>query len=106
MSDWLLAVVIGIGFGLTLGIKIARDSQAKQAVRGGALAQVLHYLACAGLTGMLPFIIAGIIMGVPFVTLFGTAVGFLVVVAALLLLFGAVERMAPPAPDTGPVLSD
>jgi hypothetical protein len=98
MSDWLLAVLIGAACGLVIGVKIARDSHQKQPVQGGLLAQVFHYLACAGLTGMLPYIIAGIIVGLPFLKLFGTALGFLAVTAAFLLVYATFEnpRGAPP----------
>lgn len=96
MNDWLIAILIGAAIGLALGVKIARDSNAKQPVRGGALAGVFHYLACAGLSGMLPFIIAGIIVGLPFLKLFGTAVGFLAATAAFLLVHAGAERASLP----------
>ncbi|RPJ02357.1 MAG: hypothetical protein EHM39_02045 [Chloroflexi bacterium] len=92
MADWLISLFIGIALGLVLGIKIARDSNKKQPVRGGVVAQVIHYLACSGLTGMLPFIIAGLIVGLPFLVLFGTAVGFLVMTGVFLLLLAVFER--------------
>jgi hypothetical protein len=106
MSDWWTAVLIGVTFGLVIGVKIARDSLAKESVRGGVLAQGFHYLACAGLTGMLPFIITGLVVGLPLVELFGTAVGSLAVTAGLLIGYAVIEQSAPPAPDTGPTLSD
>jgi len=96
MSEWLIAILIGAAIGLALGVKIARDSNAKQPVRGGALAQVFHYLACAGLSGMLPFIITGIIVGLPFLKLFGTAVGFLAITGAFLLIHAGAERPSLP----------
>ncbi|MBN2303280.1 MAG: hypothetical protein JXQ72_02305 [Anaerolineae bacterium] len=91
MNSWLLAIIIGAACGLVIGVKIARDSNREQPVLGGLLAQVFHYLACAGLTGMPPFIIAGIIVGLSFLKLFGTAVGFLAVTGMLLLIYAAVE---------------
>jgi hypothetical protein len=92
MTDWLIAVIIGVALGLLLGIKIARDSNHKQPILGGVLAQVFHYLACSGLTAMLPFILAGIIVGLPFLALFGTALGFLALTATCMLLYAAFER--------------
>ena len=92
MSDWLVAIIVGVAFGLVLGVKIARDSNAKQPVQGGPLARVFHYLACAGLTGMVPFIVAGIVVGLPFVKLFGTAVGFLALTGLFLLVSATLER--------------
>lgn len=92
MENWLIAVLIGAALGLLLGIKIARDSNKKQPVRGGLLAQVFHYIACSGLSGMLPFVIAGIIIGLPFLALFGTAVGFLVLTGVSLLVYATFDR--------------
>lgn len=97
MGDWLIAVFIGAALGLLLGIKIARDSNARQPVRGGVLAQTFHYLACAGLTGMVPFIISGIVVGLSFLALFGTAVGFLALTVAFLLIYAAFERAHTPS---------
>ena len=97
MSEWLIAIIIGAAFGLVIGVKIARDSNAKEPVQGGPLAQTFHYLACSGLTGMLPFIITGIIVGLPFIKLFGTAVGFLAVTAIFLLVHASIERSVTPS---------
>ncbi len=97
MNEWLIAIMIGAAFGLVIGIKIARDSNAKEPVQGGPLAQAFHYLACSGLTGMLPFIITGIIVGLPFVKVFGTAVGFLALTAVFLLVYAGIERNAAPS---------
>ncbi len=92
MTEWVIAVLIGATIGLVIGVKIARDSNARQPVRGGVLAQVFHYLACAGLTGMLPFIITGIVVGLSFLALFGTAVGFLALTGVFLLAHAGFER--------------
>jgi hypothetical protein len=97
MSNWIIAIIIGEAVGLVIGIKIARDSNTKEPVQGGPLAQVFHYLACAGLTGMLPFIITGLIVGLSFPKLFGTAIGFLLVTAIFLLVHATFERSATPS---------
>jgi len=94
MSEWLIAIIIGAAIGFVIGIKIARDSNAKKPVMGGPVAQLFHYLACAGLTGMLPFIIVGLIVGLPFLKLFGTALGFLAATAIFLVIHATVERGA------------
>jgi hypothetical protein len=97
MVDWLIAVVIGVVLGLAQGILIARQANRREPVRGGALGQTLHYLACAGLTSTLPFIVAGLIIGLRFVVLFATAVGFLAITFGLLVACVMVERDAEPA---------
>ncbi len=98
MEDWLMAIVTGVLLGLLIGVKIARDSSARQPVRGGVFARLFHYLACAGLTGMLPFIITGIAVGLPFLTLFGTALGFLACTGLFLLVYAGFEARTGSAP--------
>ncbi len=49
MTDWVIAVLIGVGVGLLLGIKIAHDSNARQPVLGGIPARLFHYLGLRGL---------------------------------------------------------
>jgi len=98
VSEWLAAVIVGAAVGLALGVKIARASNAEQPIRGGAAARAFHYLACVALTGMPPFVLAGLVLGLPFLTLFGTALAFLGVTAACLLVYAAAE---PDAPATG-----
>jgi hypothetical protein len=99
MSDWLTAVFIGLAIGLLLGVKIAHDSHKRQPVRGGVWGQVLHYLACSGLTSVLPFIITGLIVGVPFLQLFGTGIGLLALTAVFLVLYALIERSTTTAPQ-------
>src|SRR5690606_35488099 len=106
MSDWWLAVIIGLAFGLAIGVKLARDSKKKQGLRGGAASEALYFLACAGIASVFPFILAGIVLRLPFLTLLGTGVGFLAVVALTLLIFVALEQSAPPQPASTPQLSD
>lgn len=96
MTEWLLAVGIGVVLGLAFGVKIALDSHHREPVRGGPPAQALHYLACAGLAGVFPFVLAGIIIGLRFLVLFGTAAGLLALAFVLLLGWAVVERRAAP----------
>lgn len=106
MSDWLLAVLIGIALGLVIGVKLARDSKKKQGLRGGAASEALHYLACAGIASVLPFVLAGIVLGLPFLTLLVTGAGFLAIVALALLIFAALEQTSPPLPERPIELTD
>lgn len=102
MSDWLLAVMIGAAFGLVIGIKVARDSARKEPVRGGTLAQAMNYLGSAGLTSILPFVIAALVIGLPAVQLIGTILGLTAVTFVFLLVYGAVEPPKPPAEEGAP----
>lgn len=105
MSAWLTALLIGAAIGLLVGVKVARDSNAKEKVRGGAVAGAFHYLACAGMSTTIPFIVAGIVAGLPFLKLFGTAVGILAATFVFLLAYAVRERGAPPV-EAAPVLID
>lgn len=98
MNEWMIAILIGTALGLVIGVKIARDSNAKLAVKGGPLAQLFHYLASASLTGMPLYIITGIIVGLSFLKLFGTAIGFLAATAIFLLAYALFERPAASTP--------
>jgi hypothetical protein len=95
MNEWLIAVLIGAAIGLVLGIKIARDSNRKEPVLGGLVAHIAHYFACAGMSSTVPFIITGIIVGLHFLALFLTAVGFLALTGIMLLVDAVIERNAP-----------
>lgn len=106
MGEWLLALLIGVTVGLVLGVKIAHDSNKKQPVRGGPVAQTLHYLACAAMMSVLPFIIAGIVFGLKFLLLLGTGVGFLALTGLFLLLEASIERGATAPPPDRPILTD
>jgi hypothetical protein len=98
MQDWMIAVGIGLLIGLAIGIKIARDSHKKQPVLGGVPAQIFHYLACSGISSVLPFIITGLIVGLGFLSLFSTAVGLLALTALCLLVDALIERTATKTP--------
>ncbi len=92
MHNWLIAVAIGIVLGALIGIRTAHSSNARQPVEGGLPAQVFHYFACAGFSSTVPFVIAGLVVGLSFWALFGTAVGFLALTAIFLLIYAGFER--------------
>lgn len=97
MSDWMTAVVIGGVIGAVLGIGLARYSLKKLGIQGGLVAHSLHYLACAFFGSSTPFIITAIIVGVPFLTMFGTALGFIATAGLMTFLYGVAESQAQPA---------
>lgn len=97
MNEWLIAVLIGVAFGLVIGIKIARDSHQKEPIKGGAPAQAVHYLAGALLTSVPPFAISGIIIGLSIVKLLGTGIVLLGATYGCLLILATFERPATSA---------
>ncbi len=94
MSDWMTAVLIGGCIGAVLGAGIARYSLKELRIQGGPVAQVLHYLACALFGSSTPFIITAIVVGLPFLMMFGTAVGFIATAGLMVYLYGIVESQA------------
>lgn len=94
MLHWIFALIIGLAIGLAIGVRIARESNRKQPVKGGVMAQTFHYLACSGLSTLLPFIIVGAIFGLQFLVLVGTAVTFLLLTGLFLLIYAGFERTA------------
>ena len=104
MNDWILAVIVGVALGAVIGVKVSRDSIKKEPVRGGTLPQVMNYLASTSLTSVLPFVIAGLVVGLRFLTLFGTALGLIALTAVFLLIFGAVEPPVIEAEEGAPAV--
>ena len=54
IPNWQLALLVGGSIGLILAPHIRRGSLARQPVQGGAIAQILHFLACALQTSATP----------------------------------------------------
>lgn len=101
---WSSAVLIGAAFGAVIGIYLRQQSLKEKPINGGMPAEVFHYLACAMLGSTTPFIIAAIVNGLPFLTMFGTAIGFLLVGAIMVIGYAAFESQAPEVQNLKPEL--
>jgi hypothetical protein len=77
MQDWLLAVIIGVACGALIASKLASRSEKEMPIRGVGQTRLLHYVACTFAGSSTPFVISSIILGVPFLTMFLTALSFL-----------------------------
>ena len=93
-NDQILALVIGAGVAIFFGAFIARKSAAEDKIHGGTVAQVFHYIASACVAGVLPVVIASLVLGNGFRFSFPAAIGFLSVGWLALLIYAAVEKSA------------
>ncbi|MBZ0302898.1 MAG: hypothetical protein K8J31_24345 [Anaerolineae bacterium] len=94
MNNTLLALIIGLGFGLVLGYFVARSSARREKIYGGQVAQIFHYIGAAAVTGVLPVVIASLVLRGGFGLAFPLAVSFMVSGFLALILFAIVEQPA------------
>lgn len=94
MNNGLLALLIGLAFALVFGYYVAQQSNRQQKIQGGAAAQVFHYIGAAGVAGILPVVLASLILGQGFGIAFPLALAFLATGWLALLLYAIIERPA------------
>ncbi len=94
MNTPLLALIIGLGFGLTLGYFTARSSAKREKIYGGQQALIFHYIGASAVTGVLPVVLASLILGGGFGTAFPLAVSFMITGFLALVIFAAIEQPA------------
>jgi hypothetical protein len=94
MDNAVLALLIGLACALGLGYFTARGSARREKIYGGQLALVFHYLGAAAMTGVLPVVLASLILGQGFGLAFPLGVSFLATSFVALLLFAVIERPA------------
>lgn len=89
-----IAILIGLLSAVVLGYFTARSSARRKAIHGGTLAQILHYIGAGGVTGILPMVLAAIILGQGFELAFPMALSFMGTSLVALFLFALVEKPA------------
>ena len=94
MSNAVIALLIGLGFGLVLGYFVARGSARREKIYGGPVAYALNYIASAGVVGVLPVVLASLILRGGFGLAFPLAVSFMVVSLIALVIFAVIEQPA------------
>ena len=94
MDRTLLGLLIGLGFGLVLGYFTARSSAQREKIYGGQTALIFHYIGAAAVTGILPLVLATLILGGGFSTAFPLAVSFMVTGFLALVIFAIIEQPA------------
>lgn len=94
MDNAQLALLIGLVAGLGLGVFTARSSARRQKIHSGAAAHLFHYIASAGVTGILPVVLASLILGGGFGLAFPLALSFMGVSLVSLVIFALIEQPA------------
>jgi len=86
-----IALIVGILFGLGVGVLTARASQRRDPIYGGGAAHALHYLTASMSTAMPVTVLACLFTG-GFLYALTVAVSLLVVMYAFAMGFAAAER--------------
>lgn len=94
MDTPLLALLIGLGFGLVLGYFTARSSARREKIYGGQAAMIFHYIGAAAVTGVLPVVLSSLILGGGFGTAFPLAISFMLTGFLSLVIFAIIEQPA------------
>lgn len=94
MDTPLQALLIGLGFGLVLGGFTARSSARREKIYGGRAALAFHYIGASAVTGVLPVVIASLILGGGFGTAFPLALSFMLTGFLALVIFAVIEQPA------------
>lgn len=94
MNEFLTPMLIGLVLGLIGGVFVARTSARKQAVHGGAPAQLFHYLGASAFLAALPAGLLELITGRGFGGAIVASLTLAVISLALLLIYAIFERPA------------
>jgi len=100
MTNWQIAVLIGGVIGLIGGWWVAHKSAQKEALKGGTVGAVLHYLACAAQTSAAPMALVAVLLAHDLhlfpriLTGVGLALGCLAVAVILLMAHATYESIA------------
>jgi len=96
MDKVTLALLIGIGFALVFGALTARSSARRSKIYGGTAAHIFHYIGAAGAVGVLPTVLASLILGLGFLRAIVMGFSFMAVGLIALVIFAVVESPARP----------
>jgi hypothetical protein len=96
MDNTILASLIGLGFALVLGALTARSSARREKIYGGTVAHIFHYVGAAGAVGVLPTVLASLILGLGLLRAILMGLSFMAVGLIALVLFALVEHPARP----------
>lgn len=88
------ALLIGVGFAVIFGFLTARSSNKREKIYAGPLAHIFHYIGAGSFTGVLPVVLASLIVGGGFELAFPLGVIFVLVSLGALVLFAVVEKPA------------
>jgi ABC-type sulfate transport system permease component len=99
MDNAQIAILIGLVSAVVLGFFTARSSARREAIHGGPLAELFHFIGAAGVTGILPMVLASLILRQGFELAFPLALSFMGTSLIALVLFAIVEMPAREAAE-------
>lgn len=101
MDIWQESILIGLVLGVIMAIWVAPRSAKKDAIRGGSMAQVFHFIGAALFSAVLPTVLVSLILRGGFGVAFPLAIGLLVLAYVALLGYAVFEKpaRAQVAPD-------
>lgn len=94
MENAQVALLVGLGCAAALGYFTARSSARREKIYGGQAALIFHYIGAAAVTGVLPVVLASLILGGGFGTAFPLAVSFMITGFVALVIFAVIEQPA------------
>jgi hypothetical protein len=92
MDRTFIAFLIGLTIAVVFGTYVSRRSNRVQRVNGGMIALALHWIASSAIAGVLPVVLASLILGLGFSTAFPFGVAFLATGWAALVIYAVFER--------------
>jgi hypothetical protein len=94
MNNAILALAIGVSIAVVGGYNVAQKSSRQEKILGGPAARTFHFIGAAALTGVLPVILASLLLGLGFSTALPFALAFVATGWIGLILYAVVERSA------------
>jgi len=89
---WIYVLIVGLIVGLVLGIFMRRESIHRKPIYGGTPAEILHYLACSTMSGLIPVVFIALFAELNFFRIAGSAIIFSLSTLGLLMIFAFFEQ--------------
>ena len=89
-----LALLVGLLCGVVFGYFVARRSSQREKIHGGMWGKVFHYIGASAVVGILPMVLACLILGLGLKTAFPFALTFLLTGWVALMIYATLERSA------------
>ena len=94
MSNAAIALLVGLILGSIFALFVARRSLQEQAIHGGTLAKVFHFVGVLGFCMTLPTVITALVLRGGFALAFPLGIGCVIAAFLALLVYAGFERPA------------
>lgn len=94
MNNTILALAIGLSIAVLFGYYVAQKSSRQEKILGGSAAQAFHFIGAAAITGILPVVLASLLLGLGLATALPFALAFLATGWIALFFYAVIERSA------------